>query len=70
MNQKPKRRDMLFWTIFLFFITFQPYLFQHEIIMMETGIHLPGINAFLHGALPYRDFFIYAGHWNFMSLPF
>lgn len=29
--------------------------------MMETGIHLPGIYALFHGAIPYRDFLYFRG---------
>jgi len=29
--------------------------------MMETGIHLPALNALFHGAIPYRDFFFLRG---------
>ncbi|OGX38765.1 MAG: hypothetical protein A3C36_00825 [Omnitrophica WOR_2 bacterium RIFCSPHIGHO2_02_FULL_52_10] len=48
-------------TSFVVFITFQPYLLHHEIIMMETGIHLPGLRALFHGAVPYRDFLYFRG---------
>ena len=53
--------DLCFLSGFVVFITFQPYLFHHEIIMMETGIHLPGIRALLNGAVPYRDFLYFRG---------
>lgn len=61
MNQKPKFFDALILICFCVFITFQPYLFHHEIIMMETGIHLPAISAFFKGAVPYKDFFYLRG---------
>lgn len=47
--------------LFVVFITAQPFFLRHEIIMMETGIHLPAINALFHGAVPYRDFFFLRG---------
>ena len=61
MNRKPKLFDLLVLTCFAAFITYQPYLLHHEIIMMETGIHLPGIRALFHGAVPYRDFLYFRG---------
>jgi len=61
MNTKPTILDAFFLSCFAILITFQPYLFHHEIIMMETGIHLPGIMALLDGAVPYRDFLYFRG---------
>ena len=61
MNKKPKFLDVFFLACFTIFITYQPYLLHHEIIMMETGIHLPGIHAFFHGATPYKDFLYFRG---------
>ncbi len=59
--QKPSGWDVLGLILFVIFITFQPFYMQHEIIMMETGIHLPAINALFHGLVPYRDFFYLRG---------
>ena len=53
--------DVFFLTCCIVFITYQPYLLHHEIIMMESGIHLPGIQAISNGAVPYRDFFYLRG---------
>ncbi|MFA5088783.1 MAG: hypothetical protein WC552_07100 [Candidatus Omnitrophota bacterium] len=61
MNRKPTVRDVGLLFVFTIFITFQPYFLHDEIIMMETGIHLPAINALFHGAVPYRDFFYLRG---------
>ena len=58
---KPTAWDVAGLIVFVIFITFQPFYMQHEIIMMETGIHLPAINALFHGAVPYRDFFFLRG---------
>ncbi len=58
---KPTGRDVAGLIVFVVFITFQPFYLQHEIIMMETGLHLPAINALFHGAVPYRDFFFLRG---------
>jgi len=59
--RKPSRWDFLALALFTAFITFQPFFLHHEIIMMETGIHLPAINALFHGQVPYRDFFFLRG---------
>src|SRR3989338_5308462 len=61
MNKKPSLLDFVLLCAFVVFITFQPYYLHHEIIMMETGIHLPVINALFHGAVPYRDVFFLRG---------
>ncbi len=61
MNKTPGPRDFLWLCLFVIFITLQPFFLEHEIIMMETGIHLPAINVLFHGALPYRDFFFLRG---------
>jgi len=61
MNKKPKFFDAFFLACFTILITYQPYLLHHEIIMMETGIHLPGIQALFHGATPYKDFLYFRG---------
>src|SRR3990167_10912256 len=61
MNKKPKPFDAFVLICFVAFITFQPFLLHHEIIMMETGIHLPGISALFHGAIPYKDFLYFRG---------
>lgn len=53
--------DVLILSLFTVLITYQPYFLHHEIIMMETGIHLPGIYALFHGGVPYKDFFYLRG---------
>jgi hypothetical protein len=59
--QKPTGWDVALTALGVAFITFQPFFLHHEIIMMETGIHLPAINALFHGLVPYRDFFFLRG---------
>lgn len=61
MNKKATVFDVLILSFFVILITYQPFLFHHEIIMMETGIHLPGIYALFHGAIPYKDFLYLRG---------
>jgi len=61
MNKKPDRFDIFLLSAFVILITFQPFFLHHEIIMMETGIHLPAINALFHGQIPYRDFYFLRG---------
>lgn len=61
MNAKATIFDALILFFFVVLITYQPFLLHHEIIMMETGIHLPGIYALFHGAIPYRDFLYFRG---------
>lgn len=57
----PKNIDTFLLCCFVALITWQPFVFHQEIIMMETGIHLPALNALFHGAMPYRDFFYLRG---------
>ena len=61
MNKKAAIFDALILSLFVILITYQPFLLHHEIIMMETGIHLPGIYALFHGAIPYKDFLYFRG---------
>ena len=61
MNKKPARFDILLLSAFVILISFQPFFLHHEIIMMETGIHLPALNALFHGQIPYRDFYFLRG---------
>src|SRR3990167_1033823 len=61
MNKKPRLFDLFILVGFVGLVTFQPFLLHHEIIMMETGIHLPGISALFHGAIPYKDFLYFRG---------
>ncbi len=58
---KPSAVDVAVMALFVIFITGQPFFLHHEIIMMETGIHLPGISALFQGLVPYRDFFFLRG---------
>ena len=61
MNKKATIFDAPALSFFVILVTYQPFLFHHEIIMMETGIHFPGIYALFHGAIPYRDFLYFRG---------
>ncbi|HOD12345.1 MAG TPA: hypothetical protein PKO44_04555 [Candidatus Omnitrophota bacterium] len=53
--------DVAILCTFAALITFQPFFLHGEVIMMETGIHLPALSALFHGAVPYRDFFYLRG---------
>ncbi len=55
--QKPKSWDVLALSLFAILITFHPYYQNGRINMFEVGLYLPGIQAILDGAVPYRDFF-------------
>jgi len=57
IHRIPSIWDALFLCIFGCLITYQPYIFQSEINFPEYNYYLPGINAVLSGAVPYRDFF-------------
>src|SRR3989338_36616 len=59
--KEPRWPDAFLLSLFVVLVTFQPFYIHHEIIMMETGIHLPALNALFHGAVPYRDFFVFRG---------
>ena len=41
---------------FVVLITFNPFFLHGEINLFEFGLYLPGIDAILHGQIPYRDF--------------
>ena len=57
LHKAPTRLDLLLLSVFTVLITFNPYYLNREIDIFELGLYLPGINALLHGAVPYRDFF-------------
>ena len=57
MNQKPNNLDIFVLCCFVVLITLQPYYLYGKINLYEIGLYLPGINAILHGGVPYRDFF-------------
>lgn len=50
-------RDIAILSVFAVLITFHPFYLHGELNFFELGIYLPGINALLDGAVPYRDFF-------------
>ena len=60
-SKSPTVIDLILLSLFIIFITAQPFFLHHEIIMMETGIHLPGIQALFRGAIPYKDFLYLRG---------
>jgi len=49
--------DVLLLSLFIVVITYYPYYLHGKINIFEIGLYLPGINAVLHGLVPYRDFF-------------
>lgn len=57
MFEKLKRIDVLILSLFSVLITLHPYYAHGRINMFEVGLYLPGIQAILGGAVPYRDFF-------------
>ncbi len=48
-------------SLFTAVATFHPFFTEGEINFFEAGLYLPGINAILHGLVPYRDFFYLRG---------
>ena len=56
-HRLPTVFDGLILSAFTALITFQPYFMHGKINVFEVGLYLPGINAILHGAIPFRDFF-------------
>src|SRR5262245_45403024 len=54
---RPTTKDVLILGVFVILVTIFPYYLTGEINIFETGLYLPGINAILHGQVPYRDFF-------------
>ncbi len=57
LKSPPRGRDVLVMSLFFVAITFYPYYLNNRINVFELGLYLPGINAILHGLVPYRDFF-------------
>ncbi len=53
--------DLVILIIFVIAMTFQPFFLHRELNLFELGIYAPGIDAILHGAIPYRDFFYLRG---------
>lgn len=56
-HQKPNLRDAVILSVFVILITFQPFFLHGRLNEFEVGLYLPGINAVLHGLVPFRDFF-------------
>lgn len=57
LKSAPSQIDLLALSVFTVLITFNPFYLNHQIDIFEFGLYLPGINAIMHGAVPYRDFF-------------
>ncbi len=57
IHQKPNLRDAIILSTFVVLITFQPFFLYGRVNEFEVGLYLPGINAVLHGMVPFRDFF-------------
>jgi len=57
LQKAPTQVDFFILSIFTLVINFNPYYLNRELDIFELGLYLPGINAILHGAVPYRDFF-------------
>ena len=49
--------DVLAAFFLVVLITLHPYFLEGKINIFEVGLYLPGINAVLHGLVPFRDFF-------------
>ena len=60
-QRRPTVIDLILLSLLLIFITAQPFFLHHEIIMMDTGIHLSPINALLRGETLYKDFIFWRG---------
>ncbi len=60
-NNRVSFFDGIFLSFFTILITFHPYFLYGEIKFDELGLYLPAIDAVLHGAIPYRDFFYLRG---------
>ncbi len=56
-SKSPKGLDLIILSLFTIFITAQPFYLYGELNLFELGIYLPGIQAIVDGAVPYRDFF-------------
>jgi len=57
LSRPPRYSDALALIVFTVLITIHPYYLNDRINVFELGLYLPGINAILHGLVPYRDFF-------------
>ncbi|MBI3315226.1 MAG: hypothetical protein HYZ86_04755 [Candidatus Omnitrophica bacterium] len=57
----PSWTDAAVLSLFAVIATFHPFFTEREINFFEAGLYLPGINAILHGLVPYRDFFYLRG---------
>lgn len=55
------RIDAFILSLFAIAITAQPFLLHQTINLSELGLYLPGIDAVLHGQVPFRDFFYLRG---------
>ncbi len=60
-NRRPNGMDVIVSILFVVLVSFPVYLFHHEIIYLDQGLYLPGINAILEGKIPFKDFMFYRG---------
>lgn len=58
---QPNWIDATVLSIFTGVITLQPYFLHQSVNLFELGLYLPGIDAILHGQVPYRDFYYLRG---------
>lgn len=56
-SHKPSAADVWILIGGMLIITWQPFYLYGKINIFEMGLYLPGIDAILNGAIPYRDFF-------------
>ncbi len=61
LNREPRLADTLCLVLIILVISFPIYLFHHEIIYLDQGLYLPGIDAILDGQIPQKDFIFYRG---------
>ena len=54
-TRKPK--DLLFLSLLVVALLWQPFYLHQELNLFEWGLYLPGIDAVMQGQVPFRDFF-------------
>ncbi|MBF0522061.1 MAG: glycosyltransferase family 39 protein [Candidatus Omnitrophica bacterium] len=52
----PGKWDAGILSVFILLITWHPFYLWGRINLFEMGLYLPGVDAILHGQIPYRDF--------------
>ena len=61
MFKNPTLKDWIILAVFTILITWQPYYLHGQLNFFELGLYLPGIDAIVHGKIPFRDFFYLRG---------